>query len=235
MQTVCVNAEHREDLLNSVSVSNVVLTFGLGIKNIVLNKLAIFLPTMEYNPKKFAAGIVRMRSPRCTILMFGSGNMVCTGAGCTHDAHLAIRDFAAMLRRYGFPAIPRQFCKSNAVASADVGHPIKLNELHVEYTAATQYEPDNFPGCTFRNFFNDNSISFVLFRSGKVVITGASHSTDIKPALEKFFDSVLYRYVDLNNSVTNSADYRLQTITQASIEEQLWLKDNNNPFDSRCT
>jgi len=217
-------------MLKTVSVSNVVLTFGLGLRNIVLPKLAIFLPTMEYNPKKFAAGIVRLRNPRCTILMFGSGNMVCTGASCIYDAHIAIRDFAAMLRRYGFPAIPRKFCESNAVASAYVGYPLKLNKLHSEYTAATQYEPDNFPGCTFRKYFHNNSISFVLFRSGKIVITGASHAKDIVPALSTFFEDVLYRYLDKNNSITNSAEYRLETITNASITEQMWLIENKNPF-----
>ena len=213
----------REALLQSIRVSNVVLTFDLGLKNIVLDKLATRLPTMEYNPKKFAAGIVRLQTPRCTILMFASGNMVCTGASCADEAHEAIRDFACMLRRHGIPAMPRHFCESNAVASAYAGYPLQLNQLHEAFTAATQYEPDNFPGCTFRRYFDDNSISFVLFRSGKIVITGATRATDIAPALEVFFDDVLWHYLDHTNAVTNSAEYRLQTMTHASIDEELWM------------
>ena len=34
----------------------------------------------EYNPKRFAACIMRIREPKTTALIFKSGKVVCTGA-----------------------------------------------------------------------------------------------------------------------------------------------------------
>lgn len=210
-----------------VTICNVVLTFTLGLVDIELDKIAQHMPFMEYNPKKFAAGIMRMYEPRCTILMFGSGNMVCTGALCRADARRAVRDFASMLRRRGFPVRVREFKENNAVASALVPRPIRLNQLHSDYTTMTQYEPDNFPGCTFRKYFEDSSISFVVFRSGNLIITGAPREEDVAPALRVFYDDVLSHYLDDAEATKNSAEYRMQTIVNSSIVDHTWENEIN--------
>jgi hypothetical protein len=49
----------------------------------------------EYNPQKFAACVIRIRKPRCTALVFESGKMVVTGAGCHEDSKLAATKFAS--------------------------------------------------------------------------------------------------------------------------------------------
>jgi transcription initiation factor TFIID TATA-box-binding protein len=45
-----------------------------------LKKIALHARNAEYNPKRFAAVIMRIRDPRTTALIFSSGKMVCTGA-----------------------------------------------------------------------------------------------------------------------------------------------------------
>lgn len=45
-----------------------------------LKKIALHARNAEYNPKRFAAVIMRIREPRTTALIFSSGKMVCTGA-----------------------------------------------------------------------------------------------------------------------------------------------------------
>ena len=58
---------------------NVVSTVNLGIK-LDLKHIALHARNAEYNPKRFAALIMRIREPKTTALIFASGKMVCTGA-----------------------------------------------------------------------------------------------------------------------------------------------------------
>lgn len=58
---------------------NIVSTVNLGCK-LDLKKIALHARNAEYNPKRFAAVIMRIREPRTTALIFSSGKMVCTGA-----------------------------------------------------------------------------------------------------------------------------------------------------------
>jgi len=51
----------------------------------------------EYNPKRFAAVIIRLRDPKTTALIFASGKMVCTGAKSENESLLAARKYARMI------------------------------------------------------------------------------------------------------------------------------------------
>ena len=58
---------------------NIVCTVNL-VCRLDLKKIALHARNAEYNPKRFAAVIMRIRDPRTTALIFSSGKMVCTGA-----------------------------------------------------------------------------------------------------------------------------------------------------------
>ncbi|OTF70216.1 TATA-box-binding protein-like protein, partial [Euroglyphus maynei] len=60
-------------------LQNIVSTVDLGCK-LDLKRIALHARNAEYNPKRFAAVIMRIREPRTTALIFSSGKMVCTGA-----------------------------------------------------------------------------------------------------------------------------------------------------------
>ena len=45
-----------------------------------LKTIALHARNAEYNPKRFAAVIMRIREPKTTALIFASGKMVVTGA-----------------------------------------------------------------------------------------------------------------------------------------------------------
>jgi transcription initiation factor TFIID TATA-box-binding protein len=45
-----------------------------------LRKIAQNARNSEYNPRRFAACIMRIREPKTTALIFKSGKVVCTGA-----------------------------------------------------------------------------------------------------------------------------------------------------------
>ena len=76
-------------------------TVSLGCK-LDLKKIALHARNAEYNPKRFAAVIMRIREPRTTALIFGSGKMVCTGAKSEEDSRLAARKYARIVQKLGF-------------------------------------------------------------------------------------------------------------------------------------
>ncbi|KAJ8896753.1 hypothetical protein PR048_002098 [Dryococelus australis] len=83
------------------TLQNIVSTVNLGCK-LDLKKIALHARNAEYNPKRFAAVIMRIREPRTTALIFSSGKMVCTGAKSEEDSRLAARKYARIIQKLGF-------------------------------------------------------------------------------------------------------------------------------------
>jgi len=75
----------------------------------------------------------------------------------------------------------------NVVASSDIGQELDLETLF-EDLGATDYDPDNFPGLVYR--MDDPKAAALIFRSGKVVCTGAKSVDDVTTALERIFDEL---------------------------------------------
>lgn len=82
-------------------LQNIVSTVNLGCK-LDLKKIALHARNAEYNPKRFAAVIMRIREPRTTALIFSSGKMVCTGAKSEEMSRLAARKYARIVQKLGF-------------------------------------------------------------------------------------------------------------------------------------
>ena len=62
-----------------ISIANIVATASLGQKIDLLAIMKVFL-NVEYRPKRFPGLVFRLKSPKTTTLIFGTGKMVCTGA-----------------------------------------------------------------------------------------------------------------------------------------------------------
>lgn len=65
-------------------------TVELGV-TLDLKDITMKARNSEYNPKRFAAVIMRIRHPKTTALIFSSGRMVVTGAKDETQARLAAR------------------------------------------------------------------------------------------------------------------------------------------------
>eukprot|EP01117_Protostelium_nocturnum_P004766 TRINITY_DN1727_c0_g1_i4.p1 TRINITY_DN1727_c0_g1~~TRINITY_DN1727_c0_g1_i4.p1 ORF type:complete len:127 (-),score=38.75 TRINITY_DN1727_c0_g1_i4:106-486(-) len=74
------------------ALQNIVSTVNMGCK-LDLKQIAMKARNAEYNPKRFAAVIMRIREPKTTALIFASGKMVCTGAKSEDDSKLAARKY----------------------------------------------------------------------------------------------------------------------------------------------
>lgn len=200
------NARGQPEKLPKFELQNVVATFNLGVDNLDLRAIALEKPFIEYNPQKFAAATIRIREPRTTALAFASGNMVCTGAKTEIQSRLAGRKYVRILQKHGIPVSFRNFKIQNIVASAEIPHTLKLLELSRAYGPYVSYEPDLFPGLVFRT--TAPKLVFLLFRSGKIVITGAKCRDEIADTFKSLFFGIIVKYIDYDDTSSSSSDYR---------------------------
>ncbi|KAH8065301.1 hypothetical protein JL721_8257 [Aureococcus anophagefferens] len=149
----------------TIDVQNVVATVNLRI-SIDLRTLALSARNAEYNPKKFAAVIMRVREPRCTALVFSTGKMVITGAKSEDAARRGARKFAAIIRKIGFQP---KFGEALVYA-------------HAKFSS---YEPELFPGLIYRLVIPKTVL--LLFVSGRMVLTGGKSLGHLRTAFEKMY------------------------------------------------
>jgi transcription initiation factor TFIID TATA-box-binding protein len=148
-----------------------------------LREIALKAKNAEYNPKKFAAVIMRIKEPKTTALIFSSGKIVCTGARTEEESKQASRIYAKIILKLNFPVKFSEFKVQNIVASCDAKFPIRLEGLAREYLKFCSYEPEMFPGLIFHML--DPKIVLLIFVSGKIVLTGAKNREDIYKAFDK--------------------------------------------------
>ncbi|MBA0742440.1 hypothetical protein Gogos_015497, partial [Gossypium gossypioides] len=183
------------------TLQNIVSTVNLDCK-LDLKQIALQARNAEYNPKRFAAVIMRIREPKTTALIFASGKMVCTGAKSEQQSKLAARkidkimklaltenffyfQYARIIQKLGFHAKFKDFKIQNIVGSCDVKFPIRLEGLAYSHGAFSSYEPELFPGLIYR--MKQPKIVLLIFVSGKIVITGAKVRDETYTAFENIY------------------------------------------------
>ena len=186
-------------------LQNIVSTANLGC-DLKLRQIALQARNAEYNPKRFAAVIMRIKEPKTTALIFSSGKMVCTGAKSEEDSKKASRKYAKIIKSLGFPVEFKEFKVQNIVGSCDVKFQISLSKLHMKLGKITinsnsmnnknrkyicHYEPEIFPGLIYHML--EPEIVLLIFVSGKIVLTGAKERRKIYEAFEKIYP-LLYKF-----------------------------------------
>ncbi|KAJ1028924.1 hypothetical protein NDA18_002945 [Ustilago nuda] len=161
------------------TLQNIVATVNLEVR-LDLKTIALHARNAEYNPKRFAAVIMRIREPKTTALIFASGKMVVTGAKSEDDSRLASRKYARIIQKLGFEAKFSEFKIQNIVGSCDVRFPIRLEGLAYSHGVYSSYEPELFPGLIYRMV--KPKVVLLIFVSGKIVLTGAKVREEIYQA-----------------------------------------------------
>lgn len=195
-----------EEDVPEIKVQNCVATFSLGLKHLNLKDIAQKLVFCDFNPPKFAAMTIRIANPKTTALTFGSGNMVCTGSKNIPESLIACRKYARLLQNAGIKVCFQNFHVQNIVASVSVEFPLKLYQLANDHGPYVSYEPTLFPGAVLR--VQNPKVVFLLFRSGKIVITGAKRIDEIKRAFMCVYEPFVLKYRDTDDLNISSSVYR---------------------------
>ena len=166
----------------NLRIQNIVATASLG-KKVPLIKFAGSQTNSEYNPEQFPGLVLRIKEPKSAVLVFSSGNLVCTGTKSTAQVKqvlgIVIRKLAKInisIRKK--PKIHIQ----NIVASGTLGVVLDLNHLALKLENV-EYEPEQFPGLVYK--LPEINATFLLFGNGKLVCTGTKNRKQLHVAMKK--------------------------------------------------
>jgi len=167
---------------SNLKIQNIVATTSLGTK-VPLVKLVRSQANTEYNPESFPGLILRIKKPKSAVLVFSSGNLVCTGTKSTAQVNEVIAQVIKQLRKIGVKAQgkPKIFVQ-NIVASGSIDLNLNLNKLALALEN-TEYEPEQFPGLVYK--LNEPNATFLLFSNGKLVCTGTKNRPQLEAAMKQ--------------------------------------------------
>jgi transcription initiation factor TFIID TATA-box-binding protein len=164
-----------------VKIQNVVAVASLGQEIDLLAIMEAF-GNADFPPNKFPGLVFRLKRPKTTTLIFRTGKMVCTGARSERDARSAVGRVVRDLRRKGFKIRSPKIDVVNIVGTADFGGEVDLESM-VDILDDIMYEPEMFPGLIYRMKYP--KVVILLFRSGKIVLTGVDREDQVHEAVEK--------------------------------------------------
>jgi transcription initiation factor TFIID TATA-box-binding protein len=97
----------------------------------------------------------------------------------------------------------------NVVASTSIGQELDLETLADDLPTA-EYNPHHFPGLVYR--MQEPKAAALIFRSGKIVCTGAKSVAHVTAALEHVFDELRNRGIQ----AADSPDIEIQNIVSSA-------------------
>ena len=164
----------------NIKIENIVASMALS-DNIDLTHIASHLEHAEYATDKFPGLVYRIKNPKTAFLVFGSGKANCTGAKSIEDVDTAVKILSEDLRGLGYTIDNPSYIVQNIVAGATLGTELDLDAIAIGLGFENvEYEPEVFPGLVYR--IQDPKVVVLIFRSGKLVITGAKSQKDCETA-----------------------------------------------------
>ena len=164
----------------SLKIQNIVATTSLG-EDVSLTKLARTQPNTEYNPDTFPGLVLRIKKPKSAVLVFSSGNLVCTGTKSVSQVRDVVQQVIKQLRKVNvYVKIKPKITVQNIVASGAINLNLNLNTLALELEN-TEYEPEQFPGMVYK--LEDPTATFLLFSNGKLVCTGTKNKAQLDESI----------------------------------------------------
>ncbi|MFH0860123.1 MAG: TATA-box-binding protein [Candidatus Altiarchaeota archaeon] len=162
-------------------VENIVSSITID-RHIDLPKFARTVKGIE-NPSRFPGVIYRVKEPKLAMLIFRTGKVICSGARSKKEIDQAVEKLIKKLREGSIRLKSKPIVEiQNIVASASLGFQVNLDTLAIE-CMNTEYEPEQFPGLVFR--LDKPKTVMLIFRSGKIIITGAKTPGDANKAAER--------------------------------------------------
>ena len=168
-------------------IQNIVATTSLE-KPVPLTKLARTQPNTEYNPETFPGLVLRIKEPKSAVLVFSSGNLVCTGTKSLPQVRKVIDEVIKQLKKVNVKiTIKPKITVQNIVASGTINLQLNLNYLALEMEN-TEYEPEQFPGLVYK--LKDSNATFLLFSNGKLVCTGTKNKQQLEDSMTQLLKNI---------------------------------------------
>lgn len=166
------------ETVEEMEVVNVVSQRSIGCE-IQLDQLAVDLCGAEYNPSNFPGVVYEKEEFEGTVLIFRSGEMVCTGVSSISGSKETLTNIINELKEMGVKVSDEPEIQiENVVYSGMLDSSgLNLNAIAIGLgLESVEYEPEQFPGLIYRP--EDGNQTALLFASGKVVFAGMQADDD---------------------------------------------------------
>jgi transcription initiation factor TFIID TATA-box-binding protein len=182
--TIEMNINEQKDNL-TYSIQNIVVKSSLNIeKDLDLTLLNAKLDNTQYSSSRFPGLFARFSHPRCVIIIFRNGKLILTGLKSSEYIDLSIERLILKLNKLFPGELKRDYINTevvNIVVTANLFKEINLDSAAIKLNN-TIYEPEVFPGLVY-NSYNPMKSVFLIFSTGKVVLTGVRDENVIEPTL----------------------------------------------------
>ncbi len=173
-----------------VKISNFLAATKLGCR-IDLGKLAAEFPNTVYNPRKMKCVVWNHRKiggKQVVALVFGSGYLSVNGSKTVYDAKKYVRKYARAIQKRGYQIsyVSTSIQAISAVASLPAE--IKPNLDFLANKLGGMYEPELFTAACLKF----HRMSFLVFASGKIVITGIRNSNTSRKNVLRFLSKIFH-------------------------------------------
>ncbi|MFA6363094.1 TATA-box-binding protein [Methanoregula sp.] len=168
---------------NILKIENIVASGSIA-ESVDLELLSDKIPGCVLNTKRFPGAVYHMQNPKSAALIFASGKIVITGLHRPEESKSVLQNLINTLKEAGITVLDNPRVKvTNMVCSHDLGYPCNLNRIMVGLMDSEniEYEPEVFPGLVCR--ISDPKVVFLLFTTGKLIITGGTNMADIEKGL----------------------------------------------------
>ncbi len=178
-------------------IVNVVSKFNIGVKNIDLEDLINNINLLgTYSKYKFR-GLVFSSTQNLPglVCLFSSGTVMMKQSKMVESSMYLGRLFVKKVLLTGIPAVFKDFEVDNIVGSFNCGFCVKLYDFVNWMGSLAEFDPKLFSGVIVTWYNNDKTLSFLVFRSGQVIVAGAKEINQsykgyewIKGKLQQFKD-----------------------------------------------
>ena len=152
----------------------------LGNSRVNLAQLVVDL-SASWNPARFATATVRMTNPKCCILVFCTGKVVCTGAKSELAAMRAFAKFIRIVRKSHMNAALLNLKIELMSANCSVGYPLDIVRMHADQRLTSSLN-DLFPALRLYKTITSTDphgakaevkVTLLVFVNGNIVVSGA--------------------------------------------------------------
>ena len=196
-----VNSDKDKKIEIIPTIQNLVCTAQLNCQ-LRLREIALQEQNTQYEPKRFSGLIMRIKEPKATSLIFSNGKIIVLGTKTEEDSRNACRKIGRIIQRINYPVKLTNIKIQNMVGSCDVKFQINLIRLNNNInrfvkSSRVAFEPEIFPGLIYKlipdkspNKENNEklpNIVFLIFTSGKIVISGGKGRHQIYEIFNKVY------------------------------------------------
>lgn len=176
-----VNHSNNDPEINIENVvASSIISHGLDLVNICSS-----LNETEYDPHQFPALLYQQRVPRCLIILFNNGKLICTGSNDIKDTENVIFEFVERVKRCGeiiFENIEIEI--QSIIASAELKKKLNINIIYnARLLHNAEISTDEINALIYRPVLE--GVTCLIFPSGKIAFTGAKNIAQVGKILRE--------------------------------------------------